>query len=80
MIRVNPRLVNSFLGCLAVLVCAGAVHAEQIGRLVTYRPFSSRFVDAREVDVWLPPGYDQNASGLIQSSTCTTDKISSIPT
>ena len=31
------------------------------GRLVSYRQFPSKFVEPREVDVWLPPGYDAAA-------------------
>jgi len=31
------------------------------GRLVSYRQFPSKLVEAREVDVWLPPGYDADA-------------------
>lgn len=32
------------------------------GRLERYAAFSSAFVDARPVDVWLPPGYDSAAA------------------
>lgn len=33
-----------------------------VGRLETWPAFASRWVPAREVDVWLPPGYDQRAA------------------
>jgi hypothetical protein len=30
--------------------------------LKSYENFSSKFVDARRVDIWLPPGYDRDPS------------------
>jgi predicted alpha/beta superfamily hydrolase len=43
---------------LAILVSTLALHGQEKGRLVTYKGFRSNFVNPREVDVWLPPGYD----------------------
>ena len=36
---------------------------ENSGRVVTHANVASRFVPARRVDVWLPPGYAATASG-----------------
>ena len=33
------------------------------GRIEKHAAFPSRFVAPREIDVWLPPGYDENAAG-----------------
>jgi predicted alpha/beta superfamily hydrolase len=32
------------------------------GLIKSHKDFSSKFVDARRVDIWLPPGYDRNPS------------------
>jgi predicted alpha/beta superfamily hydrolase len=49
-----------FFSWLAVsAIGAGAALAEPAsGRIVAYPRFQSQFVAPREVDVWLPPGYD----------------------
>jgi len=47
---------------LFLLALGASAHGQADGRLVTYKTFSSRFVDPREVDVWLPPGYDSDPS------------------
>lgn len=60
-IRVGS-LVKMFFCGLAALACTISLHAEGNGRLVTYKQYSSKFVDAREVDVWLPPGYSENTA------------------
>lgn len=39
----------------------GGTPATERGRLTSYPSFASRFVAPREIDVWVPPGYDQNA-------------------
>ena len=37
---------------------ATTVNVSDAGRLVKHSAFPSKFVSAREIDVWLPPGYD----------------------
>lgn len=51
---------RALLAAGAVLPFAGAVRAEapSAGRLVTHAGFGSAHVQARNVSVWLPPGYD----------------------
>lgn len=42
------------------MLAARAIRAEpSAGRIEGYPQFASRYVAPREVDVWLPPGYDQ---------------------
>ena len=38
------------------------IPAEAAGRIERLLGFTSKFVPARQVDVWLPPGYDQNVA------------------
>ena len=49
--------------CLALVVMMFAActfaSAQSAGRMVSYKPLPSSLVDSREVDIWLPPGYDQ---------------------
>ena len=51
---------RALLAAGAVLPFAGAVRAEapSSGRLVTHAGFGATHVQARNVSVWLPPGYD----------------------
>jgi predicted alpha/beta superfamily hydrolase len=39
---------------------ATTVHVTGAGRIENHAAFPSRFVAPRQVDVWLPPGYDEN--------------------
>ena len=53
------RPLNFFPWLAASIIAAGSAKAVPAsGRIVNYASFASRFVAAREVDVWLPPGYD----------------------
>jgi predicted alpha/beta superfamily hydrolase len=45
---------------IASLLAAAASLAAPAGRLETHPGFPSRLVAPREVDVWLPPGYDEH--------------------
>jgi predicted alpha/beta superfamily hydrolase len=56
------RSVNALLALGLFLIVVAAASAQENGRLIPYKSFQSKFVDAREVDVWLPPGYDQNST------------------
>jgi predicted alpha/beta superfamily hydrolase len=49
-------LAGAALGTEAVPGDAGS------GRITVYPDFRSRFVASREVDVWVPPGYDRHSS------------------
>jgi predicted alpha/beta superfamily hydrolase len=52
-LSLSPWLVASVLA-------AGTEQAKPpAGRIVSYPEFASRYVASREVDVWLPPGYDE---------------------
>jgi predicted alpha/beta superfamily hydrolase len=51
-----------FMALAIVFVAMQSAQAQQDGRLAKFKPFQSKFVDAREVDVWLPPEYDQKQS------------------
>ncbi|MGP8271275.1 MAG: alpha/beta hydrolase [Terracidiphilus sp.] len=51
---------NALSLVLFLLVLASMARGEERGRLATYKAFHSQFVDSREVDVWLPPGYDKD--------------------
>ncbi len=62
MIRLISEYFVKALACTLVLGYAAVTYAQGGGRVVPYKAFQSKFVDAREVDVWLPPGYDQNSS------------------
>lgn len=47
-----------------VPACSGVdpLPAVRAGRIVRLDKFSSRFIDARHVDVWLPPGYGESGA------------------
>src|ERR1039458_459727 len=62
MIHPTSGFVTKLLACMVVLAFAIVSHAQESGPLVPYKSFQSKFVDSREVDVWLPPGYNQNSS------------------
>ncbi|MFY7652189.1 MAG: alpha/beta hydrolase [Chitinophagaceae bacterium] len=54
---INSLITSAF--CLGTLFCS-AQHLPQVssGKLVRLENFASKFVDARNVDVWLPENYD----------------------
>lgn len=45
---------------ITILMATIGIHAQSSGKLVHYENFESAFVDARNVDIWLPDGYDEN--------------------
>ncbi len=47
---------------ITVLMATIGIHAQSSGKLVHYKNFESAFVDARNVDIWLPDGYDENTN------------------
>ena len=56
-------MIRPLLAAIAGIVVARAAGAQPVptvteGRIVRLDTLRSRFVDARHVDVWLPPGYD----------------------
>lgn len=71
---------RALLAAGAVLPFAGAVRAEapSAGRLVTHASFSSAHVQARNVSVWLPPGYEAS-DARHPVLYCTTARICSTP-
>ena len=50
-------MIARLLALLALLIAVPA-KAQADGRLVEWRDVASAFVDARNVTIWLPPGYD----------------------
>jgi predicted alpha/beta superfamily hydrolase len=53
------RSLPFFSWLAACTLAAGVAQANPAsGRIKSYPAFASRFVASREVDVWLPPGYD----------------------
>jgi predicted alpha/beta superfamily hydrolase len=53
-------LIHNLAG--TTLSAATAVSVSGAGRIEKHVAFPSRLVAPREIDVWLPPGYDENAS------------------
>ncbi len=51
-------LVMVLPACLQARKGEPAVPVVQAGQIVRFAGFASRFVAARNIDVWLPPGYD----------------------
>jgi predicted alpha/beta superfamily hydrolase len=58
------KIAVLILPCLwaAILGAEDVPAASDPGRITSYPHFPSRYVAAREVDVWVPPGYDRNPS------------------
>jgi enterochelin esterase-like enzyme len=62
---VEPLIMKYVTFFLLVLICFQAFSQPAVpfprvveGRLIRHANFQSQFVDARNIDVWLPPGYD----------------------
>ncbi len=58
----SPRSITKGLLFLLLLFCSVSSPAQSSGRLHTISRFSSTYVDARRIDVWLPAGYDSLSS------------------
>ena len=52
-------MIAASIALAAPVVAADALPHVEMGRVERLANFASRFVDARNVDVWLPPGYDK---------------------
>lgn len=56
--RLIRLLAPPIVAVLTVVAMSRAGAAEDAGRLVQHAAFASKYVAARNVTVWLPPGYD----------------------
>lgn len=54
------RLVVAFVFLISITVKA-AIPEVSSGQLTRIEQFDSRFIPSRNIDVWLPPGYDATA-------------------
>lgn len=63
------RYLFLFFACLPLLACAQQPVAQAVkdrpgvtGRLLHHEQFPSQYVASRNIDIWLPPGYDADAA------------------